>query len=111
MKLEIDGQGYYVDFQHDSEPEWVYNTRTDEWFLASNGTTYCYFYEANEASMKRVREGQEPAHGWATCGPNDQFRKAFGRKLSLTRALENHSRDFRSRVWAAYFAAMPGDAR
>ncbi len=41
--------------------------------------------------------------GLAFCSVKDTFSKETGRKVSLTKALESFSKEFRTLVWRAYF--------
>lgn len=41
--------------------------------------------------------------GISLCSRKDNFNKATGRKLALTRALAYHDRGFRTKIWEAYF--------
>ena len=41
--------------------------------------------------------------GVAKCVPEDNFCKATGRKLSLTRALAKWPKDLRQQIWECYF--------
>ena len=40
--------------------------------------------------------------GYAVCSKDDNFCRATGRKIALTRALQNYPREFRREVWQAY---------
>ena len=42
-------------------------------------------------------------YGKSQCHPTDNFNKEFGRKNSLSRALQNLDQDFRRQIWTAYF--------
>jgi len=42
-------------------------------------------------------------HGEALCHPLDQFVKEYGRKTALSRAMKDLDREFRAKVWNAYF--------
>ena len=47
--------------------------------------------------------------GLASCSPRDQFNKNTGRKIALSRALDEiFTRDERQLFWDAYFAARNG---
>lgn len=41
--------------------------------------------------------------GYSYCNPLDQFNRVTGRKLALTRAIEEMPRDERKAIWDAYF--------
>lgn len=41
--------------------------------------------------------------GFSTCSREDDFCKDKGRKISLTRALREYPREFRTQIWQAYF--------
>lgn len=41
--------------------------------------------------------------GYSYCNPVDQFNRQTGRKLALTRAIEELPREERAEVWRAYF--------
>lgn len=59
-----------------------------------------------QITLCRIMRGeQEVAVGSAVQNPMDQFQKSAGRKLSLTRALENaeYPVEKRRTVWNAYF--------
>ena len=47
------------------------------------------------------------SHGHGECYVGDQFNKAIGRKVALTRALESNfpgnTKEFRTKLWKKYF--------
>ena len=55
--------------------------------------TLCHLY--NDEKM-------EGSIGSAVCSKDDNFCRATGRKIALTRALQNYPREFRREVWQAY---------
>lgn len=80
--------------------------------LADNTEVTIHFTHFGSAADKRVAtraivemvEGLTVVSttGFAYAHPDDQFNKRTGRKISLARALENYSREFRTLVWQAY---------
>lgn len=41
--------------------------------------------------------------GMARCSKEDMFHKPTGRKISLTRAVENMDKEIRTAIWESYF--------
>lgn len=86
MIFEYQGTTYKLSF-------W-YNTITNG--HSSLKSTHCVL-EKKEGSFFAYREA------YASCHPKDQFCKEIGRKLALTKTIQEFSRDFRTKVWDAYF--------
>ena len=57
---------------------------------------------------KLYLNGKYMGFGWASCSDKDQFNKNTGRKVALSRALRSFDREFRKKVWRAYFNARHG---
>lgn len=49
-----------------------------------------------------IASGELILEGEAYCSPNDNFDKATGRKVSLSRAIEGLSKDKRTEIWYVY---------
>lgn len=66
-------------------------------FTYSGNSTYCY--------LLKDRESLEVVSGGAYCRPPDQFCKATGRRIALTKALKasNLTKEERREVWTEYF--------
>ncbi len=80
MRFQLSGQPYRVVFRYEP-PDRV------------NRLTVCEILDG--------ATGQEVALGAAECSPQDQFRKAIGRKVAFTRALRRaFPRQARGAVWA-----------
>ena len=47
-------------------------------------------------------ENLEGSIGVTVCSTDDNFCRATGRKIALTRALQNYPREFRREIWQAY---------
>jgi hypothetical protein len=64
-------------------------------------------YTPNCCSYQRITNCivDHKAKGQAVVGTNDQFNRAFGRKVALARALKNtdYTPEFRAELWKAYF--------
>ena len=75
--------------------EFWYNTCEN-----SERVTYCDVLDG---------DGDCIGSGLASCSPRDQFNKNTGRKIALSRALDEiFTRDERQLFWDAYFAARNG---
>lgn len=79
---------YYVEFQYDSTP------------VADSSRTYRHttakVYGPNDDLI---------SIGHAMCVPHDNFSRRIGRKMALTRALENFDRPLRRAVWRDYLSS------
>ena len=65
--------------------------------------TQCEIYALDISGLKMI---PKIARGEAMCQKNDQFVKAIGRKIALTKALEDYvefSKYDRTKVWDAYW--------
>lgn len=80
-----------------------------------NGITAKWYYSKVDAVIDNtltsdvvkcviVRSQQAVCVGTALCSPNDAYDKEFGRKLSLTRAVEisGFSKELKTAIWEAY---------
>lgn len=96
--INIDGKGVtaYVKFHHHI----INNSTKDKMFHGYvppadfNGETICYL----------TFDDNPPIEATAFCSIGDQFCKAVGRKISLTRALEkaNIDKTERRKIWDMY---------
>lgn len=88
--LTVDG--YKIWFKHH-----IYNERELP-FTYHRGETYCY-----------IEHGEEPISiEVAFCSKDDQFHKPTGRKVALTRAIKNFDKEFRTKIWKAYWNKIKG---
>jgi len=60
-------------------------------------------YKFSHITECEVIIGDEVVYGTSYCMRTDQFQKSVGRKLALTRALENLDKETRAKIWTAYF--------
>lgn len=120
MKLDIEGESYFVDFAH-SAPEWVplgiedcgvltemklkwkggLLEITDGYVKISNGSTVCM--------VEKVSAKEACWSGHAICSVHDTFSKRVGRKVSFTEAIQYFPPERRMKWWEAYFKMMPRD--
>lgn len=119
MKVEFEGKTFFFGFQHErnNTAEIYYDGKTGEpKGLDSEGfpsnlppsishATTCYVKDneirAREAETKTTEDPLFSACSF--CYYTDQFSKEVGRKLALTRVLEdNFSKAFRTLAWAEY---------
>ena len=77
---------YRVSFNH---------THFDPNFDLFRGYTHCFISKDDKAEFMGV----------AWCSTQDQFNKATGRKVALTRALKPFDKETRTRFWNAYWEA------
>lgn len=79
-----------VSFHHDIEQEDGEPVR---------GSTICLLEKKHNDEFEKIGWGE------AICYPKDQFNKAIGRKVALTKALNGFfsDKEFRTRVWNKYF--------
>lgn len=47
-------------------------------------------------------DGTNIMSGRSVCAPGDNFRRAEGRKIALTKAIRGFKRDFRKALWTEY---------
>lgn len=68
-------------------------------------TTCLLFFYTPEFPLPDLNIQEASAAGFAQCIPTDQFSRAIGRKLTLTRALAESgiSKSERTQIWEAYF--------
>ncbi len=72
-------------------------------------TTYCYIWSKDGDKENLLAVGD------AICSPYDRFSRKIGRKLSLTRAINNLKKKYdlpkeeRTFIWIEYFKLIPGD--
>jgi hypothetical protein len=85
MKIVIRDVEYKVRFRHD--PPDLFERET-----------VCDFFDGEKLRYT----------GWAICVEGDQFQRAKGRQIALTRAIANLPREDRKLVWKQYFAAIRG---
>ena len=85
MKIVIRDVEYKVRFRHD--PPDLFERET-----------VCDFFDGEKLRYT----------GWAICVEGDQFQRAKGRQIALTRAIANLPREDRKLVWQQYFAAIRG---
>ena len=95
MKMEVNGQTFYVD--------WFYfrnAPRKTSFTVPATGKGHPIAVECRIT----LPGFQRYSTGGAFCDPRDKFNKEFGRKLSLARALEkgNFTKDARRQVWEHY---------
>ena len=73
-----------------------------------NGRATACTIERVEAGGRFKDDGSQIGTvGKAQCAPEDNFCKATGRKISLTRALSTVDKAERSDIWDAYLANQP----
>ena len=88
MKLNIDGQEIAIEFIHHNNDK-ASRDMDARW-------TNCLIH----------KNGETIAHGIATCSPSDNFCRRTGRRLSLTRAVQQAmTREQRRVFWQAYWTA------
>jgi len=101
MLLETNGTVYSLHFSHEKNGQGQWETR-------------CVLHEG-KCRVKDCAHNPDGAFrgfGLARCNPVDQFNKARGGTVSLTRALNtftpvaNH-RELRKQIWSAYFKISP----
>lgn len=80
---------YKVSFSHRQYHAWC------------NGHTDCFITYVDNPE-------NHAAEGRAICSALDQFNKAVGRKVALTRALKPFDKEIRTRFWKAYWKAQGG---
>lgn len=106
MKVEVDGKTYQLFFQYTDE-QLVRGQRKQNGKVRFPGLKHtvksvtCFIRPAPKTKLDRPKA---IATGTALCSPLDNFSKCTGRKLALTRALEESgfSRDSRRAVWTEY---------
>jgi len=81
---------YKVRFAHSQYPSGTW----------CKGVTTCEIFNAFDESGV--------GYGLTYCSRSDQFNKATGRKVALTRALKAFDKETRTRFWKAYFKAQGG---
>lgn len=81
---------YKVSFQHTQFP-------VGTW---CHGTTNCIINDLQDDNNSRI--------GTAICSRQDQFNRAVGRKVALTRALKPFDKETRTRFWKRYFEVLGG---
>ena len=93
MFIQLDGMSYTIHFKHNTDEDGV-------------RYTYCRLHEGD---CKGGSHNHIFSDAVAICHPTDQFSKAKGRILSLTRAIKeyNASRELRRLIWAEYFKQAP----
>ena len=101
MRVEYGKESYLVSFRH----EFPGKEEKDGY-----RKTVCEVYRLGP--RKSVPPERELiSTGVATCSPLDQFQKEVGRKVSLTRALQETApslnKDFRAAIWKTYFNRKP----
>ena len=75
--------------------------------ISANGHEYTVRFHHKEMEGRRITEcliSAEPDQlfgGYAFCSRQDDFNKATGRKISLTRALASLPKSQRAAIWAA----------
>lgn len=65
--------------------------------------TECFIIKFNKKNKEEV-----VGYGLAKTHSLDNFCKNTGRKISLTKALEDFGKEFRAQVWTSYFAMRGG---
>lgn len=118
MLLNIDGDHYTAHFTHRHEK---YNRGDTGNFDGYRWITRCTFH-SGKCTNSKCAEIKDPeitkAIGSAVCNPSDQFSKAKGRIVALTKAMKRHEHtagnglsddgsEFRGKIWAAYFKISP----
>lgn len=104
MFVELDGEQYFIQFQHDVEDK--YTTAT-LWKISGK-----YSPEQGDVPRQGDYTFEEPeiAVGEAMCHWKDNYVKKTGRMIALTRLLDwmtknrfNLSREERGKLWLKYF--------
>ena len=91
MRVQIDDKNFEILFRHvriEDKPE---NAPPIQAF------TECEIVKLNGESKMRW------STGYAICSVKDQFRRATGRKIALTRAVACFRRDQRTQIWNEYW--------
>lgn len=92
LKITIDNTSYEIEFEHKQfEPPRLITNGGALHFI--RGATICRVIHADKSDVAVAR-----------CSCADQFNKATGRKISLTRALTGFPRKVRKQIWQAYWA-------
>lgn len=96
MKFIVSDCIYNIRFQHDRDPIPVASKLAPGGYLHPKVSTYC--------TIRNEQTNETVGFGVSHCSDSDNFNKAYGRKLSLTRALEHMacSRTKRTAFWRAY---------
>ena len=77
---------------------WQHNTAKDD-ATDDRHTTVCILDQMKDGeSLDKIHKGT------AYCSLKDRYNKEVGRKVSLTRALQQWDRKERAKIWKAYFA-------
>lgn len=63
------------------------------------GVTLCLIYDNDKLPVQV---------GAAYCSKKDHYDRKVGRKVALARALKDTPREYRKKVWDAYFAVLGG---
>lgn len=90
MKVLVQGKEYKIGFKHrffDKEPG------ATQFFRACTLCTIC-------------EGGKTLSTGYALCVMADNFVKATGRRIALTRALAGFPREVRAEFWAQYWYSL-----
>ena len=100
MQLSVNGKDYIVKFHHASMP-FDTNEQSYKTFPITNGSTI--------GSLCQIIEGEKIVEqGEARCSLKDQFCRAIGRKIALTRAIRQlypgeKNKKSRADFWSAYW--------
>lgn len=108
MIVQIDNKMYKVRWEHETPRSFVQPPWKNK-LVKINGGTSCYIEELLSISTKRLIGLAE-----LKCYYKDQFSKETGRKISMTKALENagFSKEERTVFWETYFARLvPADSK
>lgn len=108
MLLDVGNKQYAVHFLHGRETDVATEPAGSQF---QSRITFSYHTQCSLHEGKCVVKGcaSQPRllSGIAYCHPNDQFSKAAGRKVSLSRAIAGLPRETRRMIWAAYFKQCP----
>lgn len=107
MKVTVNGKEYHIHFAYQHTPVDVVCRMSGEVPLTEQVTTHCHMHEGSCGNIPGRCEVPALLEGKSTCHENDQFVKSTGRKIAMSRALKNLSREVRTEFWLGYFALSP----
>lgn len=106
MLLDVGDKQYAVHFEHSCCKVEMFTGRGYQTLFVTRYGTRCSIHEG-KCVVKGCGGLLHPMSGVTHCHPNDQFSKAAGRKVALSRAIVGMSRETRRLIWNEYFKQCP----